>query len=70
MRTLNDLKAQLGQNSEFVREYEALEPEQQVARVVLGLRLQRGLSQAELGRGRGQSRPVSPAWSGRRLCPR
>ena len=48
MRTLDDLKAQLRQNPEFVREYEALEPEHQVARAVLGLRLQRGLSQAEL----------------------
>jgi ribosome-binding protein aMBF1 (putative translation factor) len=48
MRTLDDLKAQLGQDPEFVREYEALEPEHQVARAVLGLRLQQGLSQAEL----------------------
>jgi len=48
MRTLDDLKSQLRQNPEFVREYEALEPEYQVARAVLGLRLQRGFSQAEL----------------------
>jgi ribosome-binding protein aMBF1 (putative translation factor) len=48
MRTLDDLKAQLRQDPEFVREYEALEPEYQVARAVLGLRLQRGFSQAEL----------------------
>jgi len=48
MRTLDDLKAQLGQNPEFIKEYEALEPEYQVARAVLGLRLQQGLSQAEL----------------------
>jgi ribosome-binding protein aMBF1 (putative translation factor) len=48
MRTLDDLKAQLGQNPEFVRGYEVLEPEHQVAQAVLGLRLQRGLSQAEL----------------------
>jgi len=48
MRTLDDLKTQLRQNPEFVREYAALEPESQVARDVLALRLQRGLSQAEL----------------------
>ena len=48
MKTLDDLKAQLRQDPEFVREYEALEPEHQVARAVLGLRLQQGLSQAEL----------------------
>jgi ribosome-binding protein aMBF1 (putative translation factor) len=48
MRTLDDLKAQLRQDPEFVREYEALEPEYQVARAVLDLRLQRGFSQAEL----------------------
>ena len=47
MRTLDDLKAQLRQTPEFVREYEALEPEYQVARAVLGLRLQRGFSQAQ-----------------------
>ena len=48
MKTLDDLKAQLKQNPEFTREYEALEPEYQVARAVLALRLQKGLSQAEL----------------------
>ena len=48
MRTLADLKAQLRENPDFIREYEALEPEHQVARAVLGLRLQRGLSQTDL----------------------
>jgi ribosome-binding protein aMBF1 (putative translation factor) len=48
MKTLDDLKAQLRQNPEFVREYEALEPEYQVACAVLALRLRQGLSQAEL----------------------
>ena len=50
MRTLGDLKAQLRKDPEFVKEYEALEPEYQVARAVLTLRLQRGLSQTELAK--------------------
>ncbi len=48
MKTLDDLTVQLRQNQECTREYEALEPEYQVARAVLALRLQKGLSQAEL----------------------
>jgi hypothetical protein len=70
MRTLDDLKAQLGQNPEFVEEYEALEPEHQVVWAVLGLRLQRGFPRRSWRRGRGRSRPAPPAWSGRRPCPR
>ena len=48
MKTLQDLKRELMQNPEFAREYEALEPEHQIARQLIALRLERGLSQAEL----------------------
>jgi transcriptional regulator with XRE-family HTH domain len=48
MRTLADLKQELMKNPEFVREYEALEPEHQIARQLIALRLARGLTQADL----------------------
>jgi len=50
MKTLQDLKRELMQNPEFAREYEALEPEHQIARQLIALRLERGLSQAELAK--------------------
>ncbi len=48
MRTLEDLKQELMENPEFVREYEALEPEYKIARQLIALRLARGLTQADL----------------------
>ena len=48
MRTLEDLKQELMENPEFVREYEALEPEYQIARQLIALRLARGLTQTDL----------------------
>jgi len=48
MRTLEDLKQELMGNPEFVREYEALEPEHQIARQLIALRLARGLTQTDL----------------------
>jgi len=48
MRTLEDLKQELMGNPGFVREYEALEPEHQIARQLIALRLARGLTQADL----------------------
>ncbi|MBL7065172.1 MAG: helix-turn-helix transcriptional regulator [Anaerolineae bacterium] len=48
MRTLEDLKQELMENPEFVREYEALEPEYQIARQLIALRLAHGLTQADL----------------------
>ncbi|MBE9470608.1 MAG: hypothetical protein IMY75_00645 [Chloroflexi bacterium] len=39
MRTLEDLKQELMENPEFAREYEALEPEQRIARRQIALRL-------------------------------
>lgn len=50
MKTLTDLKAELMKNPAFVREYEALDPEHQIARAVIALRLQQGLSQAALAK--------------------
>ena len=50
MRTLQDLKQELSKNPRFVDEYEALEPEYQIARQLIALRLKRGLSQAELAK--------------------
>ena len=43
MKTLEDLKQELMENPEFAREYEALEPEQQIARRLTALRLARAL---------------------------
>ena len=43
MKTLEDLKQELMENPEFAREYEALEPEQQIARRLIALRLARAL---------------------------
>ena len=58
MRTLKDLKQELMENPEFVREYEALEPEHQIARQLIALRLARGLTQADLA-ARAGTRQVS-----------
>ena len=43
MKTLEYLKQELMENPEFAREYEALEPEQQIARRLIALRLARAL---------------------------
>lgn len=48
MKTLDDLKQELMKDPEFVREYESLEPEYQIARQLIALRLARGLTQADL----------------------
>lgn len=48
MKTWGDLKREWMQDPEFVREYEALEPEYQIARQLIALRLARGLTQADL----------------------
>ena len=50
MKTLQDLKQQLMQNPGFAQEYEALDPKHQIARQLIALRLERGLSQAELAK--------------------
>ncbi len=57
-RTLHDLKEELMKNPDFVREYEALEPEYQVAREIIALRLRRGWTQAQLAE-RAGTRQVS-----------
>ena len=47
-RSWDEFKAELMQDEEFARIYEELEPEYQVARQVMALRLKRGLSQEQL----------------------
>jgi nickel-dependent lactate racemase/DNA-binding XRE family transcriptional regulator len=58
MKTLDDLKQELTQDPDFVREYEALEPEYQIARQLIALRLARGLTQSDLA-ARAGTRQVS-----------
>ena len=58
MRTLADLKQELMKNPEFVREYEALEPEHQIARQLIALRVAHGLTQSDLA-ARAGTRQVS-----------
>ena len=43
-----DLKRELMQRPDFVKEYEALGPEYELARSIIALRIRRGLTQNEL----------------------
>ena len=47
-RDWEDLKQELLKDPEFAEEYEALRPEYELARSLIGLRIERGLTQKEL----------------------
>ena len=46
-RDWEDLKQELLKDPEFAEEYEALRPEYELARSLIGLRIERGLTQTE-----------------------
>ena len=53
-----DLKKEWMKNPKFVREWEKIEPEYQLARSLIGLRLKKKLSQTDLARKIGTKQPV------------
>ena len=48
--TLNELKQELFKDPEFVREYNKLEPEYQLARSLIAARIKRNLTQAQIAK--------------------
>lgn len=55
MSDLQKLKQELMQDEDFRREYEALQPEQDIIRAILDARIRAGLTQKELSRKSGIS---------------
>ncbi len=55
MSDLQKLKQELMQDEDFRREYEALQPEQDIIRAILDARIRAGLTQKELSRRSGIS---------------
>ncbi|OGG22019.1 hypothetical protein A3D03_00445 [Candidatus Gottesmanbacteria bacterium RIFCSPHIGHO2_02_FULL_40_13] len=53
-----DLEKEWMKNPKFVREWEKIEPEYQLARSLIGLRLKKKLSQTDLARKIGTKQPV------------
>lgn len=52
------LKADLMKDPEFRREYEKLEPEFQIARALIGARIKKKMTQAEIAKKAGTKQPV------------
>ena len=55
MSDLQELTSELMQDSEFVREYEAIQPEVNITRAILDARINAGMTQMELSKKSGIS---------------
>lgn len=67
--THEQLKADLMKNPKFRREYEALEPEFQIARQMIGARIRKKMSQEELAKKAGTGQAVISRLEGMNAAP-